>query len=88
MIEDKKIWVVTEVSAPKGSRNSEDIGGRLSGSQSTETTRQVRTNISVETLKKEMEALLSNIDDILSCVEKKVEQQQTSMPLDEVEQKC
>jgi hypothetical protein len=83
----RSIWIITEQrenGRTKGSRSNEDIGGRLKPTELIETSAQIRTTVPVETLKKEMEAFLSDIGEIFSHAEKKLEQEKTEIQLDEI----
>jgi hypothetical protein len=84
MNENQEIWIITEQPLDTGARSGRDIGGVLKPSQSIESVINVRTSVSVETLKKEVEVFLSNLGHILGHTERQLEQQKTAMHLDEV----
>jgi hypothetical protein len=85
MSEDQEIWIITEQPLSTGARSGRDIGGVLKPSQPIEPSVNVRTSVSVEMLKKEVEVFLSNLGYIFGHTERQLEQQRTAMHLDEVE---
>lgn len=86
MVEEasKTIWIITE-SPLDGARVSEDVGGVLRPPQYANPSIKVKSAVPIEKFKEEMEDFVRNLGDIISSAEHQLEQQRTSMCLDEIE---